>query len=153
MVSYRVRIRIKNHCLVSKTFKNLFNARKWKRIVEAAIEKEEYLGILDKKREILSDAIEKYSHEIVPNKPKSAAAIKRHLKRWSKELGDRMFSKIKPSDIAAVRDKLLKEKTDRKKDRNPATVVRYLASLSHLFSIAFKEWEWAEKNPRWERIE
>ena len=85
--------------------------------------------------------------EIVPNKPKNAAAITRHLKRWSQELGNRALSKIKPSDIAAVRDKLLKEKTDRKKNRNPATVVRYLASLSHLFSIAVKEWEWVEENP------
>lgn len=31
--------------------------------------------------------------------------------------------------------------------RNPATVVRYLSHLSHLFTIACKEWEWVLENP------
>jgi integrase len=31
--------------------------------------------------------------------------------------------------------------------REPATVTRYLAALSHAFTIAVKEWGWAEDNP------
>lgn len=31
--------------------------------------------------------------------------------------------------------------------RSPSTVVRYLAALSHAFSIASKEWEWIDDSP------
>lgn len=30
---------------------------------------------------------------------------------------------------------------------SPTTVVRYLSSLSHVFSIAVREWEWIRENP------
>jgi hypothetical protein len=33
------------------------------------------------------------------------------------------------------------------KNRAPATVVCYLAALSHLFTIAVNEWGWLEDNP------
>ena len=31
--------------------------------------------------------------------------------------------------------------------RRPATVVRYMAALSHAFTIAVKEWEWLDDSP------
>ncbi len=33
------------------------------------------------------------------------------------------------------------------KKRSPATVNRYLTSLSHAFSVAVREWEWLEQSP------
>jgi integrase len=32
-------------------------------------------------------------------------------------------------------------------NRAPATVARFLAALSHVFTIAMKEWQWVEDNP------
>lgn len=49
--------------------------------------------------------------------------------------------------ISQYKDKLLTEKTVQGKKRSHATVVRYLAILSHLFTIASKEWGWATDNP------
>lgn len=49
--------------------------------------------------------------------------------------------------ISECRDELLKGKTYRGTVRSPATVVRYLAALSHAMSIAVKEWGWIEQNP------
>ena len=47
--------------------------------------------------------------------------------------------------IAQCRDELL---TPHKgQHRGPATTLRYLASLSHVFSVAIGDWEWAEVNP------
>jgi site-specific recombinase XerD len=42
------------------------------------------------------------------------------------------------------RDKLVQ---DDEKLRTNATVVRYLASLSHTFTIAVREWGWLEESP------
>lgn len=39
------------------------------------------------------------------------------------------------------------KRLEEKKTRHPSTVVRYLAALSHAFSIAIKEWGWIEDSP------
>ena len=35
----------------------------------------------------------------------------------------------------------------RKTPRSPATVVRYMAAMSHAYSIAMREWQWVEDSP------
>lgn len=52
-----------------------------------------------------------------------------------------------PSLIAEYCDKLAKSETIRGARRSPSTVNRYLAALSHTFSVAVKEWQWLEANP------
>lgn len=59
---------------------------------------------------------------------------------WKKQIGYYLLSEITPSINAKQRDHLLREKTRRGETRNPSTVVRYLAALSHAFRIAIKEW-------------
>ncbi len=52
--------------------------------------------------------------------------------------------------IVEFRDKLTKEKTNKGTPKSPATVNRYMATLSHLshlFNVAIREWEWMEFNP------
>ena len=49
--------------------------------------------------------------------------------------------------IAEQRDLLLRGITKQGKTRSPATVVRYMAALSHAFTIAIKEWGWIEDSP------
>ena len=47
---------------------------------------------------------------------------------------------VTPSLLGEARDTLAK-------GRSPATVVRYIAALSHVFTITVNEWEWLENNP------
>lgn len=145
--SYRVRIRIKGHRPISKTFKNLTHAKRWKRLTESAVEKGEYLSHVIGESKTISDAISKYLLEVLPHKPKDAKNVRRHLMRWKKELSHLKIIKVSASDVARIRDQLLIEKTVRGKKRSPSTVVRYLASLSHLFSMAINEWGWIKSNP------
>ena len=49
--------------------------------------------------------------------------------------------------IAEHRDLLLSEVGMRWKKRSPASVVRYMAALSHAYTIAMKEWGWVEDSP------
>lgn len=146
-ISYRVRIRLKGHLPVSKTFKNLTHAKKWKRLTEAAVEKGEYLKDSIGASKTFREAIDKYITEILPHKPKNAKNIRHHLERWKSELGMTNLQKVTASDIATIRDKLLSENITDDKIRSPSTVVRYLASISHLYSIAINEWGWVKENP------
>ncbi|HEY4831346.1 MAG TPA: site-specific integrase, partial [Waddliaceae bacterium] len=66
---------------------------------------------------------------------------------WKKQLGSHLLSDITPAMIAEQRDLLLRGITKQGKTRSPATVVRYMAALSHAFTIAIKEWGWIEDSP------
>lgn len=64
-------------------------------------------------------------------------------------MGSYLLPDITPSLIAEQRDILLKGITKRGRLRSPSTVVRYMAVLSHAFTIAIKEWGWIEDSPIW----
>jgi integrase len=49
--------------------------------------------------------------------------------------------------IVQCRDELASGETNRGTPRSPAIVCRYLAALSHAFTIAVTEWQWLEVSP------
>jgi integrase len=49
--------------------------------------------------------------------------------------------------VTQCRDELITKGSGGKKACAPATTVRYLAALSHVFTVAVNDWEWAESNP------
>jgi len=91
--------------------------------------------------------VDRYIKDVLPTKPKQAPAQRPQLERWKVELGSYLLSDITPALIVEVRDKLLSEPAPRGNIRNPATVVRYMAALSHAFTIAVNEWQWLEDSP------
>ena len=91
--------------------------------------------------------IDRYIRDVAPHKPKNLANRLLHLNRWKDELGMYALSEITPALIAETRDKLAGEVTTRKKVRSSSTVIRYMAALSHAFTIAIKEWGWLDNNP------
>ena len=67
---------------------------------------------------------------------------------WKNQLGDYKLKDLTPSLIAGIRDKLIREVSDRTgKLRSGATVNRYLGLLSHACTTAIKEWQWMAVNP------
>lgn len=130
----------------SRTFATEKEATKWGAQKHYEIER----GIATTetlKRRRLSDAIDKYISEVLPQKPKNARNVEQHLRYWNQELGRTQLAELTPSMVSTCRDKLLKEPTHQSEKRAPATVVRYLSSLSALFETAMKDWNWIEKNP------
>lgn len=95
----------------------------------------------------LSEAIDKYITEILPLKPKNARNVEQHLKWWRVQLGHFKLTELKPAQFSEKRDKLLTEPISLNKKRAPATVVRYLSSISSVVEAAIKDWHWIEKNP------
>jgi integrase len=146
-VSYRARVRIKGHPVLSQSFASKTLAMKWKRDTESAVEQGKYQYDLPGSKNTLTELIDRYLEKVLPSKPKNARNVRQHLLWWKQELGHCLLSDIKPSMIAQKRDELLSGLTCKGKLRSATTVVRYLASLSHAFAIAVKDWEWIQENP------
>ncbi len=144
--NYRARVRRKGHD-ESETFSSITRAKDWLNRKQAEIELEILEICSSKNKKTVNDLIQKYIDTVLPTKPKNARNTIRILKWWKKEIGNRPLKEVKPSLLAQKRDELLSKANDAGKWRSNATVVRYLSSLSHVFTIAVKEWEWMRENP------
>lgn len=155
--SHRVKVRLKGHPAQFASFDRLTDARRWAQSTEAAIREGRHFKTNEARKHTLADAIKRYRQEVMPQKPGCARSQLHHLDWWEKEAGFYLLSDVTPARIGEFRDKLLNTPklsrakgtksvaTDRK--RSPSTVVRYIALLSHVFTVAMKEWQWCDDNP------
>ena len=146
-VSYRARVRIKGHPVIIQSFSSKTLAVKWKRDTESAVEQGKYAYDQPGSKNTLAELIDRYIERVLPSKQKNARNVRQHLLWWKQELGSYLLSDIKPNLISQKRDDLLSSPTCKNRHRSPTTVVRYLASLSHVFSVAVRDWEWMQENP------
>lgn len=145
--TYKVLVRLKGYPTQTATFERKTDAKKWASQTETAIREGRHFKTTEAKKHTLSDVVERYIKYVLPLKPKSKRTQETQLEWWQKELGPYTLADVTPALIAECRDKLLQETTYRGSKRNPATVVRYIAALSHAFTIAVNEWGWLEDNP------
>ena len=120
---------------------------RWIQQTEAAIREGRHFKTTESKKHTLGNLIDRYIAYVLPTKKKSEERQGAQLVWWKKQIGCFLLSDITPAIIAEQRDKLLRGITKQGKIRSPATVVRYMAALSHAFSIAMKEWGWIEDSP------
>lgn len=145
--AYRVQIRLKGYPLQSATFTKLTNARNWAQDVESALRDGRYLKQVEAKKHTLSEMVDRYMENVLIHKKSNTSTVKLQLNWWKSEIGNHLLINVTPNLIAKYRDKLLTEKNPKGMRRTPSTVIRYLAAISHAFTIAMKEWEWIEVNP------
>lgn len=147
VLSFRVRFSKKGYRDQIKTFPDEKLAKQWL----AEQERNALLGIhfsqVRASEHTLSEAIDRYITEELPRKPRNARNVERHLKWFRKELGDYALSAIRPSLISEKRVALEQGVMKTGEKRSPTTVRHYLISLSHLFTIAVRDWEWLHENP------
>jgi len=102
---------------------------------------------MEARRRTLSELVDRYIEDVIPTKRtghKKDAAL---LSWWKEELGTYFLADVSPALVVECRDRLARGVTYRGTRRSPATVNRYLAGLSHAFTIAVQEWGWLEENP------
>jgi integrase len=145
--SYRVKVRLKGQPTESASFERLTDAKKWAQDTESAIRHGRHFKTTAAKRHTLADLIDRYIKDVLPTKPKSKAKQTAMLNWWKAEIGSYSLADVSPALIAEHRDKLAAGKTKRGTQRNPATVVRYMAALSVCFTHAVKEWGWIDDTP------
>ena len=161
-VRYHVIVRLKGYPPQTATFKRKTDAIDWVRQTEGAILEGRHFKNAEAKKLTFADLVDMYIERVVPVRhthPIANKAIKRHLNWWKSQLGPFQLPDITPARIAMARDKLqaspantsgTKPKTDENgavKTKSPATVVRYMASLSVMLTVAVNEWEFLEQNP------
>lgn len=144
--SYRVDVRLKGFPPQRATFRRLTDARKWAQHTEAAIREGRYFKTAKSRKHTLGELIDRYIREELPKKSKNINQ-KHQLLWWKKQLGDFTLADITPDKIAECRDSLLNGTSGHDFKFAPATVVRYMAALSHAFTIAVREWQWIDDSP------
>lgn len=145
--SYRALVRKRGYPPQSMTFKRKTDAKNWAQSIEASIEEGRYKNTAEAKRHTFGELIDRYNEVILPRKPASAKDQKRQLLWWKNELGDYRLSDLSTDLIQRGREKLGKRKNRYEKPISPATINRYMAALSHLFSIAIDEFNWMTDSP------
>jgi integrase len=145
--SYRVQIRLKGNPIQTATFKRITDANKWVQDTESAIRSGRHFKTSEAKKHTLADLIDRYIKDVLPTKPKQAAHQQQQLEWWKSKMGAYALADITTAMIVQYRDELAGGETYRGTQRSPATVVRYMAALSHAFTIAVNEWQWLEDSP------
>ncbi|MGZ8927862.1 MAG: tyrosine-type recombinase/integrase [Methylobacter sp.] len=145
--SYRVKVRLKGYPAQSATFQRLTDAKKWAQHTEAAIREGRHFKTAEAKKHTFADMVDRYIKDVLPTKPKQALRQQMQLEWWKEKIGAYLLSDITPALIVKFRDELASGITYRGTQRSPATVVRYMAALSHAFTIAVNEWQWIEDSP------
>lgn len=140
---YRALVRRSGFPAASRTFPRLADASQWARDVEADMRAGRYKPASRHDRKV-SDVIDRYASTHLARK-KTGEKQRQQLSEWRYRIGEYDLNMLRPADIASARDDLLV--TGRCGSRSPATVVRYLAALSHAFTVAVKDWAWMEANP------
>ena len=147
-VSYRAKIRLKGFPTESATFTRLTDAKKWVQDTESAMRNNRYFQSHEAKKHTVTELIDRYIKDVLPRKPKSQVVQTTQLTRWKEEIGKKVLADVNTALLISCRDKLQNEKLNEKgRMRTPATLNRYMAALSHVFTVAVKEWGWMETNP------
>lgn len=136
--SYRVEVRLKGYPAQRATFSRLTDAKRWAQSIEAAIREGRHFKTTEAKRHTFGDMVDRYIERVIPTKPK--CDYRTQLVWWRGELGQHTLADVTPALLADCRDRL-------GETRKAATVVKYLAALSNVYTKAVKEWGWLEDNP------
>lgn len=138
--TYRVRVRLKGYPIQTATFNRLTDAKDWAKRTESAIKEGRHFKTAEAKKHTLGELIDRYIKDVLPSKPKQIKDQGHQLGWWKEKIGTYLLSDVTTPLIVECRDSL-------SESRSPATVTRYMAALSHAFTIAVNEWQWLEDSP------
>ena len=147
----RVRVRLKGCPTETATFERLTDAKKWAAKIETDIRDGRHFKTAEAKRHTLAELIDRYLRDVLPKQSEVMQGPRwRHLTWWKDQIGEKSLADVTSPILAEYRDKLAKgnlEKRGTYKPRSAGTVNRYMAALSHAYTIAVKEWHWVDDNP------
>lgn len=130
---WEAQIRRRGFSAQSKTFDTKAEAEAWAKMIESEMARGVWISRSEAEATTLYEALARYEQEVSPGKKGAAQEVSVLKACRSVELAKRPLATIRSADLAKLRDDWLK-------NYKPATVLRRLAVLSHVFSIARKEW-------------
>ncbi len=149
--SYTARIRVKGYPTITATFEKKHEAQVFIQENESKMKLGKHIQTPEAKNHTLDDLIERYEKNELPKRKSDVEKFKMHLNWWSKEIGSYLLSLITPSMLTQCKEKLETENSIKpqkgNKKRSPATVNRYMATLSIVLGYACNEYGWIDENP------
>lgn len=130
---WEAQIRKRGYPAQSKTFNTKAEAEAWAKMIESEMARGVWLSRGEAESTTLREALERYQAEIVPHKKGKVQEDSIIRMLLTLPLALRPLASIRGADMASLCDAWLQ-------DYAPATVLRRLAVLSHVFSVARKEW-------------
>ncbi len=160
---FHVQVRMAGFPARTATFPTRRQAERWAKTIEAEMIEGKHFRSVEARRRTLAEAIDRYLAEESPRK-KDAATRDMRLRWWREKIGHLNLSDVTAAILVECRNRLTHEtytrakpgspgstleegEAARKLNRKPQTVNRYLAYLSHVFTIARKEWHWIDHDP------
>jgi integrase len=135
---WNAQIRMKGHPQASKSFPSKALADKWVKITESEMIRNIFMK---EDATTLAEALDRYMLEITPSKKGAKIELIR-INQWLKHpLAQKPLDTLKPLDFAKHRDSRLLAGIA------ASTIRSELAIISHLFTIAAKEWGMSLVNP------
>jgi integrase len=161
---FHVQVRMAGFPARTASFTTRRSAQRWAKTIEAAMIEGKHFRSVEARSRSLADAIDRYLEMPMLSGQAEGSPKKGQLLWWKAEIGGRKLAEITPALIVEARDRLLSGTYQRARPgtknsklkasdkpgehrRKPATVNRYLAALSHVFTIARREWHWLSYNP------
>ncbi|ARK64851.1 site-specific integrase [Burkholderia pseudomallei] len=130
---WRAQVRRHGYPAQSKTFNTKVEAEAWANMIESEMSRGVWISRSEAEATTLFEALKRYEKEVSSMKKGTAQELSVLKACTLVDLAKRPLAAIRSADLAKLRDEWLK-------DYKPATVLRRLAVLSHVFSIARKEW-------------
>jgi integrase len=132
--TWRTKIRKKGYPSLSASFDTKADAQRWAAEIEGDMSRKRFVDTREAEATTLKQAFERYQREVSAQK-KGAVQEKTRIKTWSEsKYGSKSLAEIRSSDLAEYRDARLAEGV------STNTVRLALALISHLYTVAIKDW-------------
>lgn len=131
--AWRALIRRKGYPALSATFDTKAEAEAWARKTESEIDRGQHVDHRPSKAVTFGDCLRRYAVEVSAKKKGADAERSRIVFLLEHPLSKRAIGDLRPVDFARHRD-------ERMTAVSPASVRLELALISHLFSVAIREW-------------
>lgn len=132
--SWRAQIRRKGYPTLSASFDTKAEAQRWAAEIEGDMSRARFVDIREAESTTLFDALTRYQSEVSVGK-KGEKQEKVRIQKWQdSDLAHKSLASLRSSDMAAYRDAELKA------GKSTATVRLDLAVISHLYTVAAKDW-------------
>jgi len=130
---WEAQVRRRGYPATSKTFDTKAEAEAWAAMIESEMSRGVWASRAEAESTTLRELLDRYEREIVPTK-KGQSQERSVIRAWHETaLSLRAVACIRGADVAALRDEWLRS-------HEPATVLRRLSVLSHVFNVARREW-------------